>query len=358
MKLLKAMVMGTAIMMMSQVVMAVDSVGVNEMPELVYREPPYANMFSPTSTDASDMADEWWDNEEFWESDDDTRSASCTDYCHYNTISGVNDEIHCEVPSTFYQSDTIVGMNRYNEAGDQVIMCMYNPIQGWVRVGSCDLDGLVKLRVDGSSGENNIAIIKTAMCETDPCDEDNDCDFAEFINDFSTDNDGELHMDGKGACDGIWGSQYSDMQLIGEYVTGLEGDDYINLTADDVTCVGGHPSALGNEGSDMIHGAYDHPDHWGDYVWADDVDVSLGAGTDHVYTYDRADYIYLGYGDWDTAKGGDDVDCIWGGPGNYDHLWGGNGNDHLFGGDGGGDWCKGEVGYDECVCETRIDCEY
>ena len=304
-----------------------------------------------------------WDIEEFFGVADDSRSGSCTDYCHYNNVAGVNDEIHCEVPSTFWPSAVVVGMNLYDEAGDQVIMCMYNPFAGggWGRIGSCDLDGIVKLRVDGSSGDDRIGIIKkNETCETDPCNSQNDCDFAEFINDFSTDNDGELHMDGKGGCDGIWGTQYWDMQLIGEYVTGLEGDDYINLTADDVSCVGGHPSAHGNEGSDTIHGAYYHPDHLGDYVWADDQGIALGAGSDHVYTYERSDYIYMGYGDWDMARGGGSPDFIWGGPGDNDHLWGGFGNDHLFGGAGGGDWCNGNVGWDQCDtgCHVRIDCEY
>ncbi len=359
MRLLKALVMATAIMIMSQAATAVDSVEVHEMPELVYREPPYANMFSPISTDVSDMDEELLDIEEFFGGADGSRSGSCTGYCHYNFNSaGVAEEIHCEVPSTFWPSAVVVGMNLYDEAGDQVIMCMYNPFAGggWGRIGTCDLDGVVKLLVDGSSGDDKIGIIKHEKCETDPCHWQNDCDFGEFISDFETESGGSLKMYGQGGCDWIWGSQYSDDWLKGEYVVGLKGDDSIGLEGDDLTCIGGHPSALGNEGSDFIYGSL-----YGDYVWADDIGMTIleGAGGDRVNTFGGSDYLYMGDGDWDWAYGGGRHDYIWGGPGNHDRLFGQGEDDWLFGGPGYGDRCNGQAGgYDHCdvECETRIEC--
>jgi len=349
MRLLKALVMTTAIMMMSQAAMAVDSVGAQEPREPEYREPPYASLFPATSTDVSDMDEDLLDIEEFFGGTDDSRSASCTAYCHYHIIAGANDEIHCEVPSWAY-TNVVVGMNKYNQAGDEVIMCNYSPSSGWVRIGSCDLDGVVKLLVDGSDHADKIGIIKHLTCEDDDCHWKNDCDFAEFIDDFGIASGGMLRMYGRGQYDEIWGSQFSDSHLEGEYVNGKEGDDWIYLTHDNCTT----PIGVGGWGGDHIFGS-SHSDD----IWADDVGMSVGAGTDYVSADGGDDYIYLGYGDIDVGHGGARSDEIWGGPGYNDRLYGEEGDDFLHGGTGEADRCVGQAGgYDHCdtECEVRIEC--
>ena len=346
MRLLKALLMGTAIMIMSQVVMATDIAGAQEPREPEYREPPYANLFPATSVD-----EELWDIEEFFEGGDDSRSASCSDHCHYHTSLGENVEIHCEVPSTAF-TNVVVGMNRYVEAGESVIMCHYEPLYGWVRIGFCDLDGVVKLLVDGSSDADKIGIIKNAVCENgEDCYPVGDCDFGDFIDDFDWETMGRLAINGQGQYDEIWGSQYGDAYLKGEYVNGKQGDDWIFLSTDNCNT----PIGVGGEGSDRIYGTSKDDD-----IWADDVGMPDGAGSDNVEGYGGNDYIYLGYGDNDIGYGGTRSDEIWGGPGDNDHLYGEEHNDYLKGGTGEGDYCHGGLTSwgDHCdvECETRIAC--
>ncbi len=352
MRLLKALVMGTAIMMMSQVVMAVDSVEVHEMPELVYREPPYANMFPATSVD-----EELWDIEEFFGEADGTRTASCEDECHYHYDAMGNYEIHCEVPSWAW-TNVVVGMNKYSEDGE-VIMCTFS-WGHWNRIGSCDLDGVVKLLVDGSSHDDKIGIIKTGRCENgEDCDPVGDCDFGDFIDDFDYDLGGQLRMYGRDDCDWIWGSQWSDYALEGEYVFGMEGDDVIELENNDVSCIDGHPSALGGAGDDIIWGSVNS-----DYIWADDVGMTIlqGAGGDVVRGQAGSDYIYMGDvddGEYDYCQGDDRTDYIWGTAGS-NYLYGNDSNDWIYGGTGNDDYCHGGTTSfgDHCdqECETRVAC--
>ncbi len=334
MRLLKAMVMGTAIMVASLLTVSGGIAAAQEGPGPEYREPPYASLFLTNGN----MNDEWWDNEELWGGTDDD------DLCD-GVCSHVGDTIFCEVP-TWAAQLVAVGMDLW--AADKVIMCHY--LSGaWVRIGSCRLDGLEKLRVEGSSHDDNIGIIQEAgTCESSPCNPVNDCDFGEFTDDFES---GYLRMYGNGGCDEIWGSQWDDDRLEGEYVWGMEGEDWIYLEDDDVTCVNNHPTALGNEGRDWIYGTA-----YNDYIWGDWCDADHGS--DRVWSYGGSDIVYLGSGGNDYVWGGDGDDFLNGGTGVNDFIYGQNGDDTLWGGPMLQDTCHGGSGDDLChvSCEVMDSC--
>jgi hypothetical protein len=294
---------------------------------------------------------EWADVEE----EESYPDGTCWGDCHYHSIPGAPPhEIHCVINEHSYLN-SVVGL--HIASTDRVVMCNYDESAGsWVRIGYCDRDSIVKLLVDGKSDDDAIWVVKNE--DTTPS--GTNCDFKDFTNVFES---GWLKISGLGDCDKIYGSQYADTELRGEYVYAFEGADYLYLTDDELTCVSGYPTAHGRQGADYIYGTASS-----DLIWGDIVDVSSGAGSDVLYGYGSADALSAGYGNdrvyagrgADSLWGGPDRDRLWGEEDDYDYILGGTGDDYLLsGGAGDFDVCDGEAGWDVCdaTCESRPNCE-
>ncbi len=139
--------------------------------------------------------------------------------------------------------------------------------------------------------------------------------------------------------DSVFGGDGDDTIIggIGGYDTlsGGEGDDSI-FGADDETILGGggNDTLVGNAGSDSIFGG--DGDDWID-VSRDDVNAagndSIDLGNDSVFGGDGDDTILGGGNGYDTLLGGSGNDSIFGGDGD-ETIDGGSGNDTLIGGAG------------------------
>ena len=284
--------------------------------------------------------------EAYEDADEPGSRGTCTGVCHYNYSGNDPVEIQCDVGAGS-SVNTIVGRD-YHSVNDKIIMCNYVYLFGiwqWIRVGSCDRDSITKLLVNGNDDDDAIVIVDPATPLPGT-----GCDFKVFTSAFEA---GWLKVYGQDGCDAIQGSEYDDYHLEGEYVEGEGGDDYIQLTNNDVTCaaVGGIPKAHGQEGSDEIYGT-----EITDYIWADYPVISAGSGLDYVDGEQGNDQVAGGYRD-DEIYGGYGNDQLWGGA-DDDVLYGEENDDFLYGGDGDGDVCNGGSGADTCdeACETQVSC--
>lgn len=312
---------------------------------------------------------------------------TCWGACYYLTSNNVPYAIRCDVPEqsaiggnlsatgfAYYDGDD----PDFDDEPNRIIMCKRVPYQfgcpivyEWERVGYCDRDALVDLRVYGMDAASTAARDVMGIIRYQLNDDGTgstpivgeDCNFATFTSVFEG---GELWMYGRGYHDEVYGSQYDDSYLSGEAVTGLEGDDYIVLDNDEYASYG-NSIGLGDDGYDEIYGSVS-----ADTIYGDDPNDSGNAGNDYIsgnrgndYLHGTAlnDVVHGGIGN-DTILGGigdddlygeDDNDAIYGMEGD-DRLWGGNGDDNLTGG-AGYDRCWGEVGTDTCDCEYEQTCE-
>ncbi len=145
-------------------------------------------------------------------------------------------------------------------------------------------------------------------------------------------NAGDDNLYGGDGVDYIWGGDGDDS------ICGGNGDDF--LYGDD-----GDDDIMGEDGNDTIEGNADDDNIWG----GDDSDIIEGnAGDDTIEGGAGIDYIW----------GGDDADEISGDAGD-DELHGGRGDDMLTGGTGT-DSCWGDTDWDGCVCdwEDPLTCNY
>ena len=315
-------------------------------PEPTYYQFPFDEKTGEFIGDPDDLycEEDDWENDLISDSWEDETRGTCWGICHYH--GSPEYEIHCVI--NYKNLYTIVGL-AYGE-DDIVLACKYNG-STWVQVGYCDRESVDELLVDGNSVNNDIWFVKAAG------DWSNECRFKAYDGVFEA---GHLEMWGKGGCDRIGGSNYADAWLQAEYVDGDEGDDYIQLEADSLACVGGNPQAHGKEGSDTIDGSSED-----DMIWADTITDSTNYGDDVVDCGDGDDQALGAYGNdriWGGVGllgGGGGEDALWGGPGS-DDLYGEYDNDVLYGGLDSGDTCDGGGGsWDLCGtdCEDRPNCE-
>ena len=311
-------------------------------PEPTYYQFPFDEKTGEFIGDPDDLycEEDDWENDLSSDSWEDETRGTCWGICHYH--GSPEYEIHCVI--NYKSLYTIVGL-AYGE-DDIVLACKYNG-STWVQVGYCDRESVDELLVDGNLNNNDIWFVKAAG------DWSNECRFKAYDGVFEA---GHLEMWGKGGCDRIGGSNYVDAWLQAEYVDGDEGDDYIQLEADSLACVGGYPQALGELGDDTIHGT-DYSDIE-DYIWGDDL-ADTDGGDDTIYCYAGEDQAAGAYGR-DRIWGGRGDDNLWGGPGTGDELYGNEDDDVLYGGLDSGDVCNGGEGtWDLCGtdCESRPYCE-
>ncbi|MFO8082590.1 MAG: calcium-binding protein [Armatimonadota bacterium] len=305
---------------------------------------------------------------------------TCGGACYYLTSNNVPYAIRCNVPE-----QSVIGGNLsatgfayydgddpdFDDEPNRIIMCKRVPYQfggqivyEWERVGYCDRDALVDLRVYGMDAASTAArdvmgIIRYQLNDDGTSSTPivgEDCNFATFTSVFEG---GALKMYGRGYHDEVYGSQYDDSYLNGEAVTGLEGDDYIVLDNDEGGTYG-YSIGLGDDGSDDIYGTLTADDIYGD----DPTDYWYNGGDDYISGSRGNDLLRGSYLD-DEILGGQGADQIWGGDG-IDDLHGGDENDVIYGGAGddflwgdlGTDACSGGNGWDYCDCETEVYCEY
>jgi hypothetical protein len=344
----------------------------------------------------SDSAEEWASAEDSEAAMTPLTTPTClaNGWCHYHLDASSNPyEIHCLVPEGS-ALNTAVGY-KY-EVADRVHVCTY--VAGaWEERGWCDVGALNKMRIDGmNSSRDSIGIVRSVWGEGagGAILPGADCNFNAFKDTFEPfGGDGAyLKIYGRGMYDWIYGSQFDDVDLSGEYVDGREGDDTIHLTDNEIGTFDTHTSAFGNYGADTIYGSASVDD-----VWADNPDIATKAqgGMDYISGgaggggTSTGDYLR---GAWfnDTIYGGDGVDYIYGGDelgtggsDNGDFLYGDNGDDTVYGMDGrdelhGGanddhlyghdnptsdndgmyDRCWGDTGNDDCVCDWEdVSCE-
>lgn len=253
---------------------------------------------------------------------DDT-DGSCWGACQYISSGGTPVAIRCYVPEqssvlgnvsatgfAYYDS----GNANFDDEPNRIIMCKRVPVTDttyeWVRVGYCDRDSLTVLTVFGMDAASTAARDVMGIVRYQLNDDGSsstpivgeDCNFGNFTSVFES---GSLNMYGRGYHDEVYGSQYDDAYLEGEYVNGLEGDDEIHLDNDEGGTYG-YSIGQGDDGYDEI---------WGT-ITADDI-----------------------YGDDEN-----------------DAIYGNDGNDTLSGGVGT-DGCSGGNGTDTCDCEVEYYCE-
>lgn len=154
--------------------------------------------------------------------------------------------------------------------------------------------------------------------------------------------DGVDYLSGGGGADTIWGGDGNDDILGGDGADYLYGDDGVD------TIEGGAQGDYieGNADGDFLYG-----DDGADYIYG-------GTGNDEIYGYDGKDWLY-----------GEDGDDIMHGGLLKDRLYGGAGDDDLYGELGSGDICDGgsnntpvPPGGDYCApstsCDTFNGCEW
>jgi len=305
-------------------------------------------------------------------------------WCVFN-----GDEILCTVPEGS-ALNTAVGI-KY-EVPDRVHVCSY--VAGaWVETGWCDIGTRVKLRVLGmNNSRDSIGVIRHVWGEGagGAILPGADCNFNEFKDVFEPLGVGDpayLKIYGRGQYDWIYGSQFDDFYLSGEYVDGRESDDKIYMTNNEIGTFASYTSAFGDYGADRITGSASPDDIWADNPsiatkaeggkdWANGAggdDYVRGAWfNDELYGGAGADSIYGGdelgvdgtSDDGDLLYGDGGRDTIWGMDGR-DRLRGGTGNDALYGhdnttvdDDGLYDLCWGDGDTDVCVCDWEdVSCE-